>query len=57
MAQYSKRRIRQLFGGMKRYVGITQALVGKPKILIVDEPTAGLDPEERVLFRGVFLLS
>ena len=38
---------------MKRRVGIAQALVGSPKILIVDEPTAGLDPEERVRFRGV----
>lgn len=38
---------------MKRRVGIAQALIGNPKILIVDEPTAGLDPEERVRFRGV----
>ena len=53
MAQYATRRIGQLSGGMKRRVGIAQALVGNPKILIVDEPTAGLDPEERVRFRGV----
>ena len=53
MAQYAKRRINQLSGGMKRRVGIAQALVGDPHILIVDEPTAGLDPEERVRFRGI----
>lgn len=53
MAQYAKRRIGQLSGGMKRRVGIAQALIGDPRILIVDEPTAGLDPEERVRFRGV----
>lgn len=53
MEQYSKRLIGQLSGGMKRRVGIAQSLVGNPEILIVDEPTAGLDPEERVRFRGV----
>lgn len=53
MAQYAKRRIGQLSGGMKRRVGIAQALIGEPHVLIVDEPTAGLDPEERVRFRGV----
>lgn len=53
MAQYAKRRISQLSGGMKRRVGIAAALVGDPHVLIVDEPTAGLDPEERVRFRGV----
>ena len=53
MAKYATRRISQLSGGMKRRVGIASALVGDPHILIVDEPTAGLDPEERVRFRGV----
>ena len=53
MAKFAKRRISQLSGGMKRRVGIASALVGDPHVLIVDEPTAGLDPEERVRFRGV----
>lgn len=53
MQEFSKTKIGQLSGGMKRRAGIAQALVGEPEILIVDEPTAGLDPEERVRFRGV----
>jgi len=46
-------RIETLSGGMKRRVGIAQALLGDPQLLIVDEPTAGLDPEERVRFRNL----
>jgi len=53
MSEFAGRKISQLSGGMKRRVGIAQALIGDPQVLIVDEPTAGLDPEERVRFRGV----
>lgn len=53
MQEFKKRKISQLSGGMKRRIGIAQAMVGSPRILIVDEPTAGLDPTERVRFRGV----
>ncbi len=42
-----------LSGGMKRRLGIAQALIGDPKIVIVDEPTTGLDPEERIRFRNL----
>lgn len=53
MSEFRGRKISQLSGGMKRRVGIAQALIGNPQVLVVDEPTAGLDPEERVRFRGV----
>ena len=43
----------RLSGGMKRRLGIAQALVGEPRILVVDEPTIGLDPEERLKFRNL----
>lgn len=49
----AKRRLKTYSGGMKRRVGIAQALLGNPRLLIVDEPTAGLDPEERVRFRNL----
>ena len=43
----------KLSGGMKRRLGIAQALIHHPKVIIVDEPTTGLDPEERIRFRGI----
>lgn len=43
----------KLSGGMKRRLGIAQALIGDPKIIIIDEPTTGLDPEERIRFRNI----
>ncbi|MEA2693860.1 MAG: type transport system ATP-binding protein [Acidobacteriota bacterium] len=49
------RKIKGFSGGMKRRVGIAQALVNDPKVLIVDEPTAGLDPEERIRFRNLLV--
>jgi ABC-2 type transport system ATP-binding protein len=53
METFSDRKIGKLSGGMKRRVGIAQAIVDSPQLLIVDEPTAGLDPEERVRFRSI----
>ncbi|MBN1351806.1 ABC transporter ATP-binding protein [candidate division KSB1 bacterium] len=47
------RKCNKLSGGMKRRLGIAQALIGHPQIIIVDEPTVGLDPEERLRFRNL----
>lgn len=45
--------VKNLSGGMKRRLGIAQSLIGSPEIILLDEPTAGLDPEERVNFKRV----
>ena len=55
LSDVADRKIKGYSGGMKRRVGIAQALVNDPKILIVDEPTAGLDPEERIRFRNLLV--
>lgn len=46
-----KKKYKELSGGMKRRVGLAQAMLGNPRILIVDEPTVGVDPEERIKIR------
>ncbi|MTI41221.1 ABC transporter ATP-binding protein [Fulvivirga lutimaris] len=48
-----ERMANKLSGGMKRRLGIAQALIGNPKLLVIDEPTTGLDPEERIRFRNI----
>lgn len=53
LTEHRRKKVKELSGGMKRRLGIAQALIHDPKVIIVDEPTAGLDPEERIRFRNL----
>lgn len=53
LSKAANKKMRKLSGGMKRRAGIAQAMLNNPEILVLDEPTAGLDPNERIRFRNL----
>lgn len=55
LTEHRKKKMKQLSGGMKRRVGLIQALLNEPAFLIIDEPTTGLDPEERIRIRNLLV--
>ena len=55
LIEHRRKKMRQLSGGMKRRVGLIQALLNEPEFLIIDEPTTGLDPEERIRIRNLLV--
>ncbi len=55
LSQHQNKKNRQLSGGMKRRVGLIQALLHEPQMLVIDEPTTGLDPEERIRIRNLLV--
>lgn len=54
IAEYRKRKVNKLSGGTLQKVGMAQAMLHRPKLMVLDEPVAGLDPESRVLFKNLF---